>query len=338
MAGCVRIPLMTWVRSRIFPLQFLLCLIALLLATPTFAQDIAILLSGELPVYHKAVKGFRSGLSPSFAVHEYVLGQPMSADRELGRRIRASNPDLVFAVGGKAAHVARIEIVDQPVVFCLVLNPEIHALPSANMTGILMTVPSKDQLASMRTVLPKLNRVGLVYSLDSSPFVFHAQQSAKDLGLTLVATPITRPADLPGALRTLLPQVDALWLLRDPTVVNVDSLRFLMRTALDFNVPVFGFSSGLMRHGALATFSLDYQLIGRQAASLARDILRQDLTKGRSLPSPQPPAQPQLALNLNAAEFLGVTPSTQSMQLAAELFGGPGAFAKHDTNELFFIP
>ncbi len=314
-----------------------LCVLGLLTPSLSFAKNVAIISSGTLSVYQKAIDGFRSGLSPSIHAQEYVLGQPMTDDRTIGQQIRGSNPDVVLAVGGKAAQLARIEIVDQPVVFCMVLNPEASGLPTANMTGVLMTIPSEQQLGSMRTVMPTLQRVGLLYSSEFASFVVQAQRSAHTMGLTLVATPIANQEEVPKALRSLLPRVDALWLLRDPQVVNAESLNFLIRTALDFNIPVFGFSSGLMRHGALATLSLDYRQIGRQAARLTRNILQRDVATN-GLPAPQHPDLPRLALNLNAASFLGLTPSTQTMQLAAELFGGPGAFAKHQSDDLFLIP
>lgn len=315
----------------------LLFFIGLLSPALSFAEDVAILSSGNLSVYHQAIEGFRSALPTSTHVQEYVLGQPMTDDRTIGQQIRGSNPDVVLAVGGKAAQLARIEIVDQPVVFCMVLNLEASGLPTANMTGVLMTIPSEQQLASMRTVIPTLQRVGLLYSPEFASFAIQAQRAAKNLELTLVATPIADQQEVPGILRALLPRVEALWLLRDPQVVNAESLNFLIRTALDFNVPVFGFASGLMRHGALATLSLDYRQVGRQAARLTRDIIRRDMAPG-ALPSPQHPDLPLLALNLNAASFLGLTPSTQTLQLAAELFGGPGAFAKQQTEDPFLIP
>ncbi|MFB3059811.1 MAG: ABC transporter substrate-binding protein [Candidatus Binatia bacterium] len=303
-----------------------------------WAYEIVIFTSADIPAYHKAMQDFKAGLPSATRLTEYNLGGNIPQGREQAKQIRASGPDLVLAVGLKAALIAKVEIVDPPVIFCMVLNPGQYGLPARNMTGILMEVPSARQLASMRTVVPKLSRIGLLYDkAHTEAFVKDAQTQAKAIGLTLVTRPVASHEEVPQALRELLPRVDVLWLLRDPTVVNPESLQFIMRTALDHNTPVFGFSSGLMRHGALATLSLDYQRIGRQAARLAVNILGKRSTTG-SLAQLVYPENPQLAINLNAADFFGLTPPKQALLLAAELFGGPGAFAQVDPLESTTAP
>jgi len=128
--------------------------IGILFPAFSFAKNVAIISSGNLSVYQQAIAGFRSALPASIHVQEYVLGQPMIDDRTIGQQIRGADPDVVLAVGGKAALLAKIEIVDQPVVFCMVLNPDAFGLPAANMTGVLMTIKKKEPTDEKRSTPP----------------------------------------------------------------------------------------------------------------------------------------------------------------------------------------
>src|SRR5680860_333916 len=100
------------------------------------AQEVAILTSSHIAPYDKAIQGFTSALSSKVHSVEYTFNGNVSQGREIAKTIRASNARLLLAVGLKAALVAKLEILDIPIVFCLVMNPEKNGLPTSNMTGI----------------------------------------------------------------------------------------------------------------------------------------------------------------------------------------------------------
>lgn len=289
------------------------------------ATEIAILKSADIGYYDEAVQGFRSALPPRTTVKEYSLGGSVARGREIGQTLRASPPDLVFAVGLKAAMAAKLEILDTPVVFCLVLNPETHGLPAPNMTGILMKVPVDRQLQTLRTLVPEARRIGLLYSEDKSGgFVAEAQRLAGQKGLELLAVPVASREDVPPALRSLLPRIQGLWLIPDQTVVTDSSIPFLLQSSLDAKVPLITFSSTLVQQGALGGLVVNAWDVGQQAGRLAGTKLRGDRPAGGSLVEPE---SAQLALNLHTAEYLGLSPSPEAIKLATVLYG-PGAFAQ----------
>ena len=57
-------------------------------------------------------------------------------------------------MGLKAALAAKVEIVDVPIVYMMILDPLKHQLTAGNMTGTLLEVPVDRQLKIMRTFLP----------------------------------------------------------------------------------------------------------------------------------------------------------------------------------------
>lgn len=296
------------------------------LANTVYAAEVAILKSSDLPYYEQAVMGFKAAIPTTTKVREYNLSGQLTRGREIGKSLRASPPDLIFAVGLKAAMATKLEIFDTPVVFCMVLNPEAHGLPAHNMTGIAVRPSADTQLAALRSSIPNRTRVGVLYHEEhSGDFIRQAQRAAKQQGLELVAVAIHHQDEIPNALRALLLKIEALWLIQDQTVVSESAIPFFLASTLDANVPVFTFSSTLVQQGALGALVLNPWTVGQQAARIAQDRLNDHQTSAGLL---QNPDNPQLVLNLNAAEHLGVALSPEVIRLAGHLFSGPGAIAQ----------
>lgn len=309
---------------RIFPLFALFWLTSF--SVLAGAEDVVILKSSDLSYYEQAVVGFKAGLSPTAQTKEYSLDGHLERGRDIGKTLRASPPDLVFAVGLKAAMAAKMEIFDAPVVFCMVLNPELHGLPASNMTGIAARTPAEAQLSTLRSVLPNRQRIGLLYDEEhSGTFVRDALQAAKRQGLELVTVAIRHHEEIPKAVRALLPQIDALWLIQDQKVVSESSIPFFLEATLEAKIPMFTFSSTLVQQGALGALVLDPWTVGQQAARIAITRLKEPRASAGLLLAPE---QPQLALNANSAEYLGLDLSPELTRLAGRLFNGPGMTAR----------
>ena len=314
---------------RLLVLLPVLLLGVLALPAPTIsAAEVAIFKSADVAYYNQAIQAFRETLPSDSAITEYNLKGNLVRGREIATSLRAAPPALVLAVGLKAALAAKLELVDTPVLFCLVLNPEMHGLPTPNMTGILMRVPPATQLASIQTLAPHVRRIGLLYDPSrSSELITESERAARKLGLQLITVPIENPSDVPGALRRVLSTIDLFWLLQDQTVITEDSMEFIVQATLEAKVPMFGFSPTLVQQGALGALVINARDIGRQAGHLATAILRGG---SPSRHPPQDPAHPQLALNLNAAEYFGLGPSKEVLRLATLLYGGPGPVAQQE--------
>jgi putative ABC transport system substrate-binding protein len=291
------------------------------------ATEIAILTSASLPYYEQAVVGFKAGLPATASVKEYHLNGQLDEGRRIATSLRASPPDLIFAVGLKAAMATKLEIFDTPVVFCMVLNPEAHGLPAANMAGITVRSPADTQLIALRSAIPNRTRIGVLYDEElSGDFILQAHRAAKQQGLDLLAVAIRRQEEIPNAVRALLPKIDVLWLIQDQTVVSESAIPFFLESTFTANIPLFTFSLTLVQQGALGALVLDPWTVGQQASRVARSRLNGNHTSAGVL---QVPDHPQLALNANVAEHLGVALSPELIRLAGHLFSGPGAIAQN---------
>ncbi|HEX5544633.1 MAG TPA: ABC transporter substrate-binding protein [Nitrospira sp.] len=290
------------------------------------ATEIAILKSADLPYYEQAVVGFKGGLPATTIVKEYNLNGQLAEGRQIAKSLRADPPDLIFAVGLKAAMAAKLEVFDQPVVFCMVLNPEAHGLPTPNMTGIAVRPSAETQLAALRSVISNHNRIGVLYDEDhSGNFIRQAHRAAKQQELELLAVAVHRQEEIPNAVRELLPKIDALWLIQDQTVISESAIPFFLESTLDAKVPLFTFSLSLVQQGALGALVLDPWTVGQQAAHIALSRLSGQQASAGLI---QTPERHQLALNMNSAEHLGLALPPELIRLAGHLFGGPGALAQ----------
>jgi putative tryptophan/tyrosine transport system substrate-binding protein len=277
------------------------------LACVSSAEEVAILKSADISAYSEAITAFKSGLPRSFQVtQEYDLQGDMAQGQDLARRIRASNAKVVLAVGLKAALTAMLEILDIPVIYCLVLNPEKYGLPTSNMVGLSLDIPFRQHLKALQTLVPNVSRIGVLFDPQKTDGIQRQLlRDAKTLGIRIVSEKVHREQDVPQAFNAIKNQIDALWLLPDSTVLTEHTLDFLISTTLEANIPLVGFSAGLVRSGALVGAFFDYADIGKQAARLSQQLIGQ--TSSSLLGTIIQPERIHQAVNQKSARFLNLS-------------------------------
>ena len=269
------------------------------------AMDIAILQSSDITAYREAIAGLKA-TGPIGAIYtEYDVQGDLELGKKLARKLRASNASLVVAVGLKAALAAKLEIADVPIVYMMILDPLKHQPTAANMTGTLLEVPVDRQLKIMRMFLPTIRRLGTLYDpTKTSSRMKDAVRQATTSNFQLKGLPVESEKDVPQQLRTLLGDVEALWLMPDSTVLTNESVRFILESSLANQIPVIGFSPEFTRLGALLSLSVNHGDVGRETGMLAKRILDGE----RLLPlNPVPIERLKITVNLKTARFLGIT-------------------------------
>ena len=282
------------------------------------AMEIAILRSSDIAAYREAIAGFKA-TGPIGAIYtEYDAQGDLEIGKKLARKVRASNVSLVVAVGLKAALSAKVEIVDVPIVYMMITDPLKHQLTAPNMTGTLLEVPVDRQLKIMRTFLPALHQLGMLYDpAKTSALVQDAVQQAALINFVVKGLPVENEKDVPRHLRTLLSNVEALWLIPDTTVLTNESVRFILESALAREVPVIGFSPEFTRLGALLSISVNFGDVGRETGLFAKRIL----DKERLMPLNPVPIEPlKITVNLKTARFLGIHFPKDMMSLIDETY------------------
>ena len=243
-------------------------------------KNIAILKSAEIGAYSEAIDAFKRALPSSFHVTvEYDLQGDMAKGRSFARRILSSDVDVVLAVGLKAALAAKLEILDLPVIMCLVLNPEKYGLPHSNMVGLSLNIPFETHLKTLQTLAPQISRIGVLFDPKKTQRLKERlEQEARALGLTLVSHEVHSEQEVSSTLKSLEDTVDAVYLLPDSTVLTDNTLDFLISSTLKANIPLMGFSAGLVRNGAVTGVYFNYGELGQHAATLVPTLLTPTLS------------------------------------------------------------
>lgn len=265
--------------------------------------EIAILKSSDLKAYNEAIEGFKMTAPGTSIYAEYDLRGDLERGKQLARTVRDSTSSLVIAVGLKAALAAKLEIIDIPILYMMILDPLKHHLAAANMTGVLLEIPMDRQFKVMRTFLPSLRRIGVIYNAEKTAAKLKEAESQASINeFQLHGFPVENEKEVPRQLRSLLSESEALWLIPDSTVLTDQSIRFILESAVAKRVPVVGFSSEFTRLGALLSISIDYGEVGREAGLLAKRILN-----GEQLPlRPVSVHRIKITVNQKMARYLDI--------------------------------
>jgi putative ABC transport system substrate-binding protein len=297
--------------------------------TSAAAEDVkvAVVESRRLKAYSLALEGFREvmsrrGLNPEFT--RYVLDSNITTPDELDSAIAEQGADIVLALGTDAAKLVKACHSLVPSVFSMVSEPGQSGLLNAGngggtiMTGVCLDVPVKEQFSSLLDVVPKAQRIGVVYNPDETQFIVdEARSAANRMNLGLVTYPIHSEAEVPEGLTALRPRIDALWLVSDRTVLTTQSLQYVFLFAFQTNLPLMGLSEHFVKMGALFAVGPDYTDVGMQSGEIASQILM-----GRN-PEEVPVASPRkvlLSLNLRTAEIIGLQIPDGVVRKAASIY------------------
>ncbi len=284
--------------------HWLLALLFFLLPFAAQAESVQILIlrdNNEMRDRH-CCRGFRNHLKSLGvdAVFEDVLLKDTDPEQQLRRRLENFTPELVFAQGERANRLASRLLADVPTIVSLVANAAaLNGEPNA--TGVVLEYPPAKQFEAIRKLLPKVRKLGVIYSAENRERVEQARAAANLLGLELVGKLVNDIRDLPNSLGTVLDQVDVLWGLSDQLVLIEETTRAVLLASFRSNVPLIGMSPSWTKAGALLAWDWDYSDLGRQCAILAEKVLS-GIPPSRL--SPEPPRKLVYSLNLKTVQHM----------------------------------
>lgn len=235
-------------------------------------------------------------------------------------QVRQADPRLIVTVGSLATSVVLHEKWSVPIVFSMVLFPEMSGfVPTAEraLTGSSLDIPPERSLELLRRLLPAAKRIGVLYNpTETGRVVEKIRAAATKAGLQLEAKVVEQSADAMSALEQLMSNVDVVWALADSHVFTPQTTPALILSTLRQRIPLFGLSPGQVRSGALLALSCDYADIGRQTAEQVQRILAG--TNAAEVPVTVP-RKLLLSLNLRSADHLGVRVDAGLVGEAAEV-------------------
>jgi putative ABC transport system substrate-binding protein len=277
----------------------------------------SVVFSSDIEPYQHAWSGFEEFFSEKKVplwVSEYNLKEEEPA--KICSQINKERPDIVVTLGTKASKLAKENITEIPVVFCMILNPQ--KMVGSNITGVSMEIPTKIKIKGIKEILPDAKNIGLIYSPGSKADYQEISWVYGQRGFKLVTRKVGSEEELAGALKEISGEIDCFLMIPDSKIYSPISVKHLLIQSLREEFPVIGLSSLYTKAGALFSFDCHYQDLGRQAAGITLRILNGE--KPGDI-APLMPKKAKLSLNLATAERLRLRIPSQIVEEAEEVFG-----------------
>jgi ABC-type uncharacterized transport system substrate-binding protein len=199
----------------------------------------------------------------------------VSALPEIARSL-AEKSRILVPVSTAALQAALIVTDDLPIVFSSVANPYIVRAGktavdhSPRVTGVCSTAPIRQVLELIVELKPEVKKIGTIWTpseINSEYYLELMREAAVDLGLEIVAEPISGAQDIVQAVQRLVGnRVEVLFPVSDNTI-NAN-FEMIGQLAQENHLPLFAAFALGAELGACISMGFDFEDIGHKTAEL----------------------------------------------------------------------
>lgn len=237
----------------------------------------------EHPALDDVRRGFEDGLKEHGinAEIEYKNAQGDIANTvSIAEKFVKDKVDLIFAIATPAAQSAKQVTSDIPILFSAVTDPVKSEIVDdwekvgGNITGTSDMAPTASQLKMFKEIDPNIKTIGILYNTsetNSQIQIEEVKSLAPAEGLEVVSVGVSNVNELPQAISSLVKKVDALYMITDNMVAA--SVELMSKVAIENNMITISAEETQVRGGLLVTNGLSYYELGKQTATMAKEIL-----------------------------------------------------------------
>ena len=246
---------------------------------------------------HPALDQIYKGLEDGLAKEGYTVGKNLQLDLQnaqgdqsnlvsMGQKLVSDNNDLLVGITTPAALSLSNATKDKPIIMAGITYPVEAGLiksennPGNNITGVSDRTPIKQQLEVMKQILPKMKKVGILYTASEDNSVKQAQEAeklAKELGLEVKVSTVANTNDIQQVTETLAAETDAIFVPIDNTIAS--AMATVVKVTDVKKIPVFPSSDTMVADGGLLGIGVDQYKIGIETAKVIAKVLKGADTK-----------------------------------------------------------
>lgn len=254
-------------------------------------------------------EGFTEGKNLTI-IYENAQGNPTVA-AQIAQKFASLPLDVVIPISTPSAQTIVHHIKTTPIIFAAITDPIgakiVSSLehPEGNVTGVTDTPPLKEQLNFILSCLPQLKNLGVVYNpgeANSVAMVDALKPVAKEKDIKIVTAAASKSSDVQAAARSLVANVDAIFIGNDNTVIS--GLEPLVKISLNTKKPLFVSDPDSVDRGALAAYAYDQKQMGRQVGAMVARVLKGESVKNMAV---ERATGLKFSLNSKTAEIIKVT-------------------------------
>lgn len=221
--------------------------------------------------------------------------------------------DLIYAIATPAAQAAMngAKNTKIPVIFNAVTDAVSAGLvdsnekPGRNVTGVSDSVPVDAQLKLIKEFIPNAKKVGVLYNTretNSLHQIESIEAVIKNHGMELETQGITGSEEIAFATEAILKKTDAIYIITDNMIAKATSQ--VVGIANKGGKPVFMAEAGQFDQGILASDSISYVGLGKQAAEMSKAIILEG--KSASEIPVETATSTELFVSEKVADLLGI--------------------------------
>ena len=234
-------------------------------------SNVHIVFSDDTTPYMDFRHGFESSLPESFkALSRFYLDtdaiDPESLDEQ----------SVILSVGTAATRWA-LENTRQTVMASMIPSQSFHRLkaahPDRQLTALFIDQPPERHMALARSLLPEAENLAIFSSGLDEGIKVRLAQAAERVGLTLHFKSVRSRTETIRAVRATGGNADALLILPGSETMPAPSLRALLLHSFREDLPVIGYSSGLVSAGSVAAIHSVPTKLGEESAEYLQRLL-----------------------------------------------------------------
>jgi putative ABC transport system substrate-binding protein len=190
--------------------------------------------------------------------------------------------------------------------------------PGNNVTGTSDAVSAQMIMDLAKEISPGFKTIGALFNsseTNSIAVVEDLETYAEANGIEVIRGTVSSSSEVQQVATSLITKVDILFSPIDNTIAS--AMPIVAKVAQDAQVPFYVGADSMVKDGGLATYGINYSILGEQTASMAVEII-----EGKN-PGDIPVRtmdEMNIYLNKTTAEKIGITIPEAIMNEAAEIF------------------
>lgn len=232
-------------------------------------RRVAVVVSDDLPPYEQPIEAYVQALGARPRILR-LRGREVVAEVEMAA-LKQTEPDVVFALGAKAAWAVKNALPSTPMVVASVNDPGRYGIVGPQVTGIEALVPPETYLSQVVAFFPEVKQVGVIRGSDDD--VSDLQRAADAVGLTVEVRRVDSPKAFRKALHQLARETDAVWIQPRRSYLTPAGFRSAVQELERRQKPLLAGSTSMVTAGAAFAVVPDLDGIGRQAAAITMKLL-----------------------------------------------------------------
>ncbi len=234
---------------------------------------VGIFLSSKIRPYLQALHGLEDEIDFDYQVFDLSENFELAKHYAKSRRFRtcvAIGPEaikLLYKYGSAIPNKLAIMALDLE-----------KLIGNHQVCGIDLRIPISFELKIIRERFGAGKKVAILYnSTENAHIIKEAKKAAQQEGLSLIPLEVNRPSEIMARLEPAFKDIDIILFIPDSVVISEKIVSHITKTALLNGVAVCGFNRFFFETGALLSFIIDYEEIGREAAKLLEKLIREHI-------------------------------------------------------------